>query len=164
MTREELENAPYAAPLTKSIRAGRVMMIVGVSLLLLYAFSCLIEFIVAFVVPDLVGIDFSNPLQAWHIYFLPVMITFLVFVTIGGISFVREKGPLLRWASIGAIVLAIIVLIDLFVDVRSLAKNLQNPAITADDAWSTFLFGFFGMQIPSVIYLIGWWKAKNYLG
>ena len=163
MTREELENAPYAAPVTQKIRVGRILMIVGCALLFIYAFSLLFEFVINIANAKQLQIDYTDPVNVVHEVVLPFLAAFIVFVGIGGIAYVREKGPLLRWASIGAIILGVAIVIDLVLDIRSLAHNLANPEISNSYAWLRFFLGFIGFQLFGGVYFVGWFLAKSYL-
>ena len=163
MTRKELENAPYEAPVTKSIRIGRKLMFVGSILLFVYAAAVLVEFILSFAIPETMEVNWNDPLSAFHVIMLPFVMAFVIFVGIGGITYVREKGPLLRWASIGAIILGIVIVIDFIMDIRSLAKGLSTPEIDNVYAILRFIFGFIGFQVFGGIYFVGWFLAKNYL-
>ena len=163
ITREELENAPYAAPVTKKIRVGRMLMIVGCALLFVYALSLIIEFIVNIANAKQLQIDYGDPVNVVAEVILPFLAAFIVFVGVGGIAYVREKGPLLRWASIGAIILGVAIVIDLVLDIRTLAHNLANPDISNSFAWFKFGLGFIGFQLFGGIYFVGWFLAKSYL-
>ena len=163
MTREELENAPFAPPVTKSIKVGRVLMLVGTALMFMYAFVSIAVFGISLYVPTVVGRDLSDPLSVLSLSMLIPSAIFLVFVGIGGMSYVAEKGPFLKWASIGAIVLGIYIVVDLVLDIRTIAHNINDPQIKASTAWTTFFLGFAGLQINGGIYFVGWFLAKNYL-
>ena len=164
MTREELMNAPYEAPVTRAIRVGRVLLFIGSILLFIAAAANILEFGLSLANPDFVEIDLSNPLTIIHLVFLIPAAVFLVLVGIGGISFARNHGPLLRWCSIGAICLIVFILIDFVVDTRSLVRNLIEHTISARAAWLNYLSGFVGIQIFGGIFFLGWMLAKTYLG
>ena len=163
MTREELENAPYAAPVTKQIQVGRTMMLIGSILLFVYAVGLFVEFILSLANPSMMDVEWSDPLSAFHVIMLPFIMVFLTFVGIGGITYIRNKGPFLRWASIGAIILGIVILVDFILDIRTLSRSLADPDISNTTAWVRFVLGFVGLQIFGGVYFVGWFLAKNYL-
>ena len=164
MTREQLENAPYEAPVTKKIRIGRIMMIVGSILLLVVAVANIVEMALIIANPEMMGVDLSDQRQIIYLIFLPFVSILICFISIGGISFARGKGPLLHWASIGAILMGIYIILDLIIDIRKLAHGVittseQNHAAL----WIRFIIGIIEIQGFGGIFFFGWLFAKNYL-
>lgn len=151
------------APVTNKIKRGRIMMLVGAALLFVSATMLFIEFVLTLAAPSYVEADLSKPTEIIHLIFIPIAMVFLVLVGIGGISYVRGHGPLLRWASIGAIALGLYILIDLVLDIRTLAHGIGDPKVGNLNAWLRFLLGLIEMQLFGGIFVGGWSLAKDYL-
>lgn len=164
MTREQLENAPYEAPVTKKIRIGRKMMFIGSILLFLAALGNIVEMILIIVNPSMMAVSLDDQRQFIYLIFLPIASIFISFVSIGGISFVRGKGPFLHWASLGAIILAIYMILDLIIDIRKIAHGViaaseQDQTVL----WIRFIIGIIEIQGFGGVFFFGWLFAKNYL-
>ena len=153
------------APL--KVRVGRVMMIIGCVLMFLAAFGNLLNFIVGLIDPSLLGAqawNIGDPSASFAFWVSPLLVIFFVVSGIGGISFVTDKGPFKRYASLAAVVFLVVILIDTFIAIRHLGHGIGDPDVSTASAWINFALGMLDVQLSGGIYFIGWFLAKDYVG
>ena len=151
------------APVTKKIKAGRYMMLIGAGLLLVSVALQMAEFVLSIAFPAVMEVDFTNPMHITHVILIPFICAFLIVVAIGGISYVRGRGPLMQGASIGAIALGVYIVIDLIIEIRNLAHGIGNPEFGTSTVLYKFLSSFLQSQLFCGVFFIGWFLAKDYL-
>lgn len=95
----------------------------------------------------------SDPISAIKICMNPVIAIFLVFAGIGGISWLRDKGPFISAAPLMAMISLILIIVNLFIDVRALVMSNWD--------WLQFLGNLLDLQFTCGIFFIGWAMAKN---
>ncbi|HAS56533.1 MAG TPA: hypothetical protein DEF61_05715 [Firmicutes bacterium] len=144
-------NAFFNKNIAFSIRLGRIILTIGSILLCFSGFAHFISFFA-----DLAcGRIFLDDPVAWiELILRPILYLFMVFASIGGVSFSINKGPFISLAALTAIISGIFFLIWLLFD-------LQNLIIGGD--WSNFAVSFTSIDLFLLIYFIGWFLAKDYI-
>ena len=160
-----MEQAIKAKPkLPRKIAVGRGLMMTGCVLFFINAFFSTAVFLGAALyklypefILESIGPEFdalwSDPVSAIKICLNPVIAIFLIFAGIGGISWIRDKGPFISAAPLMAMISLILIIANLFVDVRALVMSNWN--------WGQFVLNLIDLQLTCGIYFIGWAMAKN---
>ena len=148
------------------IRFGRGLMMTGCILFFLTAILYILAFVLGLSMsPQELGYDWrENASTAFEFVMYPVLALFMIFSGIGGISFVIDRGPLKKVATLTAIIMLIVILIDLALDIRQLVYNLAGTSLSPSASWAKFGLDFIAMQITGGIYFIGWFLIKDYVG
>lgn len=157
-----------AAKLAKAenkAKVGKIIMLVGCILLFFNAFFSLLDFtcsILYFFAPPGEFKDFldfgysevwSDPLSIMEYIAKPFISAFYIFAGIGGISWIRDKGPFMSFASRMAVIALFLIIINLFLDIRNLVMSNWN--------WGNFFLSFIDLQLTCGIYFVGWFLAKG---
>ena len=150
----------------RKIRFGRVLMYIGCILFFFNAFGNLLAFGLTFfyffprdVIPELndvfeqFGYYWTNFFGISETAFRPLIAIFLILAGIGGISWLRDKGPLMSLAPLAAIISLVIIVGNLIADIRLL--------IISKGDWQAFILALLDLQLTCGIYFIGWSIAKN---
>lgn len=151
----------------KKIHVGRVLMFIGCVLFFVNAFFNLLDFMIAVFSPAIAQISelteimeetylaaWADPIGAIRFIFTPFMIAFLVISGIGGISWLRDKGPFISVAPLMAMISLVLILGNFFIDMRRLLMSGN---------WFQFIVDLLDIQLTCGIYFIGWLIAKNQL-
>lgn len=154
---------PRKAP--TGVRAGRVLMWIGCIFFFLWALVNIGFFVMAWAIPDVRNqLDFGDAGVMFDLYSRPFLAMFFLFAGIGGICYLVDKTKLKRLASLAAVILVFVFLIDTVLAIRNLVHNLIEGNMSALDSWLQFLFNLLDTQITGGIYLIGWALMKDYMG
>ena len=151
------KNAP------KKIRVGRILMWIGCLLFFVTAAMNVVLFIVALATPDMHYLfDWSDASVSLRTYLAPFLCVAMVLAGIGGISYLRDKGPFKRFATLAAIILLVMFVIDTIVTIRNLIHNLTAAGATA--AWLEFVIDLIDIQLSGGLYFIGWILVRDFTG
>ncbi|MCR5348852.1 MAG: hypothetical protein K6E59_04515 [Bacilli bacterium] len=158
---EELSRNYKNAP-TK-VQAGRVIMFIGCVFFFIAATVDLVNFVLAMAYFN--QIDWSDIGVALQTSSLPFLAIFFVFAGVGGICFIRDVGGRMRkFATLAAVVMLILFVIDTVLAIRNLVRGCLNPDTPATEAWITFLVSLLDIQVSGGLYLIGWALTKDFVG
>ncbi len=135
-----------------SIKFGRVLLVASSIFLVFVAALELYEFITAL----LEGTDASDPFDFISVWSAPLVVLFLLFCSIGGISFVIDKGPFVGLCSLCAIICLALVIADFVLSTRALI-------IKPDYDWKDWAISLASTQLVSGLYFTGWSLAKDWL-
>ena len=149
------------------IKAGRVTMFVGCILFFINALLELGAFVLDLVmapvlknIPEYADLAmlieqrlWSDPIAIIQTFSLPVIAAFLIISGIGGISWLKDKGPFISIAPLMAMLSLVILIVNMFLDIRRL--------IISNWDWLEFLLNFIDLQLTCGIFFIGWSIAKN---
>ena len=146
------------------IRVGRALMMIGCILFFINAAAQLFVFILMLVGKFVPGDAFvevkkefdvmwADPISAIKYLLSPFIAIFLIVSGIGGISWLRDKGPFISAAPLMAMICLALMVINFFTDVRALVTSNWN--------WVQFIFNILDIQLTGGIYFIGWALAKN---
>lgn len=134
-----------------SIRLGRLILVIGSILLCFSGFGHFISFFVDMACGRMV---LDDPVAWIEAIFKPILYIFMIFASIGGVSFSLNKGPFISLTALTAIVSGVFFLAWLLFD-------LQN--LIAGGSWSTFAVSFTSIDLFLLLYFIGWFFAKDYI-
>lgn len=135
-----------------SITFGRVLLVASSIFLVFVAALELYEFITTL----LEGTDASDPFDFISVWSEPLVVLFLLFCSIGGISFVIDKGPFVGLCSLCAIICLALVIADFVLSTRALI-------IKPDYGWKDWAISLASTQLVSGLYFVGWSLAKDWL-
>ena len=156
----ELSLAYQNAP--KKIRVGRVIMWIGCILFFIAAIIDLAEFIVACVSPGMAEVNWGNPVHAIKYGTFPLLSVFFVLAGIGGICFILDKGKFRSFATLAAVIMLVVILIDTVFLIRTLIYDWMDYG--PGKAWGNFFIGIFDVQVSGGIYCLGWFLCKDFVG
>lgn len=149
------ESLIYKAYLDKdvkfSIRLGRMILAFGSIFLFVSGLAHAINSIIF-----LCNLDYSSmdPFGWVIVVFSFFLYLFMIFASIGGVSFSLNKGPFLSLTALTAIVSAVCFLVWMIFDINGLVSGGNV---------STFFQSFASIDLSLLIYFIGWFLAKDYL-
>ncbi len=149
--RPAIQNQQAAHKVAPSIVFGRVCLIVGCLLFLVATGFTIYRYAGKFMDGSF---DWSKPRDAIEILLTPVVCIFMIVASIGGVSFVFDKGPFISVAAFAAFASLIVFIIYLVFDIRDL---------TVDWDWATFGLSLLDVELSAFVYFIGWFFAKNWL-
>lgn len=134
-----------------SIRLGRLLLAFGSIFLFISGLAHIIISIIS-----LVNTDYSTftAVSYFLVIFSFVLYLFMIFSSIGGVSFSLNKGPFLSLTALTAIVSAVFFFIWIIFDFNNLFSSGD---------WESFLESFASIDLSLCIYFIGWFLAKDYL-
>lgn len=135
-----------------SIKFGRVLLMASSIFLVFVAALELYNFVTAI----LEGPNLSDPFDFIDILAKPLVVLFLLFCSVGGVSFVIDKGPFVGLCSLCAIICFALVIIDFVLSTRSLI-------IHEDYGWKEWAISLASTQLVSGLYFTGWSLAKDWL-
>ena len=148
----------------KKIRVGRVLMAIGSVLFFVSAIIDILLFSVAFVPAD-PGVDWSDVGVVLQLVAMPFLAVFFILAGIGGLCFITDKGGRLRcFASLAAIVMLVVFIIDTVLSIRSLVRGIVMPVNGQTNPWISFLIDLFDIQLSGGIYILGWFLVKDFVG
>ena len=160
------DTAALSRKVPTKIRIGQALMIIGCILFFFNALGNALDFILAvsykaFADVPQVGEElvrtydaiWSDPIAVIKYVSIPFIIVFLIVAGIGGISWVRDKGPFISIAPLMAIISLVLIVCNLYLDIRRLVMNGWN--------WTQFFIDILDIQLTCGIYFIGWMIAKN---
>ena len=136
-----------------SIYFGRVLLLISSAFLIIAAGFEVLTFAYNVMNPN---IDWSDVLTLLDKGSGPVMALFLLFCSIGGISYVLDMGPFVGLCPLCALICVIIVIVDFISSTRTLIM------VEPHDIWAWFS-SLISTQLISGLYAIGWMLAKNWL-
>jgi len=150
----------------KKAARGRVWMTFGCILLFFNAFGNLAVFVFAVVfalLPEQEGLletlrqgvvnAWGDPMTVSHYIFAPFIAVFLLLSGIGGLSWIRKKGPLMSFAPMMAMISLVLIVVNLFLDLRELIRSNWD--------WLYFILNLIDLQLTCGIYFFGWLAAKG---
>lgn len=149
----------------KKYRSGCRMMFFGCILIFINATLQLLTFVWAFVykllpsgeIWDIIKASFDaawqDPTQVVEFIWTPIMSIFLILAGIGGISWIKDKGPLMSLAPMMAMISLVFIVVNLFLDLRKFLMNGFN--------WIDLIVDFLDIQFTCGFFFFGWLKAKN---
>ena len=158
---ESVKTAP------RGVKIGRVILRIACILFFIVATVELAVFIVSVAIPDLwteVESQFTDVFDRVQFFGLPVLAILYVLAAVGGLCYLADKSRFKKMASLAAIILLVVFLIDIILSVRSLVYDLIAPEADVGRAWREFIFSFIGNQITGGLYFIGWFMQKDYMG
>ena len=148
-------------------KVGKVIMFIGCILLFVNAISNLFDFVLALIYPNLPDSDFkevlaptfegvwSQPISFFKYAFRPFIAAFLILSGIGGIQWIRDKGRLMSLAPLMAIISLVLIVANIFLDIRTLVMSNWN--------WGLFFLSILDLQFTCGIYFVGWFLAKGHI-
>ena len=148
----------------RGVRVGRVLMNIGCILFFLAFVGNIAAFVLAIAMPEQFGIDWSNVSQIVQFGSGPFLAVFFLLAGIGGLSYVYDKGPLKRMATLAAVVMLVVFVIDTILSVRSLVHDLIGGQKSQTDIWVSFFINLLDIQLSGGLYFIGWFLCKDYMG
>ncbi len=160
-----MEKTHFFAGAPATVKAGRVLMIIGSILFFIVAFSRLLEFAISFV--QIEGVDpvnWSDPYQVFVVVADPFIAVLYVLAGIGGLCYVKDKHRLRVFASLAGVIMLVVILVATVLMFRNLIKSCLAPNANLVKAWTDFLLDFIGIQVTGGIYFIGWFLTKDYTG
>ncbi len=145
-----------------SIKFGRVLIIIGSISFFIEAIFILTVWIISMVAlvtegPDSeLALSWETPLDyVSNIGNIPICI-FMIFAGIGGIAYVKDKGPFVSFCPLAAIIGMVVLVFDLILSILSLIQSKGATfGVTLFDLLTTWLW--------LGIYSFGWMLAKNWL-
>ena len=159
---QDLTLAYRKAP--RKVRAGRVIMFIGCILFFISALLDIAAFALMMFFPSirdaLVWDDLSVSIQRFA---LPVLGIFFVFAGIGGISYILDKGPFKRIATLTAIIMLVFFVLDTIISVRNFIHALTEDGDTVGSIIE-FVLNLIDIQFSGGLYFIGWFMIKDYTG
>jgi len=150
------KNAP------RGVKTGRVLMIIGSILFFIAAIGDAVAFILALVDPGSMGVDWGDLSTAVEYGSYPALALFFLAAGIGGISFVLDKGKMKPFATLAAAVMLVVILVDTVLLIRHFIYGLAGG--NTGQTWATLLIGILDVQLSGGIYVIGWFKCKDFVG
>ena len=156
----ELALAYKNAP--KKVRVGRVLMWIGCILFFVAAIFDLVGFIVAIAAPEMSEVDWGDPAQAIKYGTFPLLAVFFILAGIGGICFILDKGKFRSFATLAAVIMLVVILIDTVFLIRTLIYDWMGYG--PGKAWANFFMGVFDVQVSGGIYCLGWFLCKDFVG
>lgn len=150
------ENAP------RGVKVGRILMWIGSILFFVSAIADLVVFILAVVMPDTMEISWSNPAQAVQYGVYPALVLFLIAGGIGGICFILDKGRMKSFATLAAVVMIVVILIDTTLMIRRLIYDWMD--FGPGRAWGNLAMNLLDIQISGGIFVLGWFLCKDFVG
>ncbi len=150
-----MENAISARkPASGKVKAGRVLLMVSGIWMLILASVLLIVF-------ALMMVFFTQTKEKADLYIgayislfsIPLLALFYILSFMGAVDYVRDKGPFVSSCGFCAIIMLIVMLVELYLDTRSLVKGVYDWV-----QWVTNLIFLIGTE---GLYFIGWNLAKD---
>lgn len=134
-----------------SIRLGRMILAFGSVFLFVSGLIHVVNLIIS-----LCNYDYSTmePLGLVLVIFSFFLYLFMIFSSVGGISFSLNKGPFLSLTALTAIASAVFFLVWMIFDINGLVSGGNISA---------FIQSFASIDLSLLIYFIGWFLAKDYL-
>lgn len=148
----------------KGVRVGRVLMNIGCILFFLAFVANVAVFALSVAIPEEFGVDWTDVSQIVQFGARPFLAVFFLLAGIGGLSYVYDKGPLKRMATLAAVVMLVVFVIDTILSVRSLVHDLVGGEKSQSDIWVSFLINLLDIQLSGGLYFIGWFLCKDYMG
>lgn len=133
----------------KHIRVGLVLIKIGSILFFIDSVFLILALIIN---PILGNIDWSNFVSVFNYVMYFFIIPFIILSAIGGLSYVKNKGPFISLVALMAIITILIFIGDFVV---SLILLIQNGN------WWQFLVSLLSVQLDGLIYFIGWLLSKD---
>jgi len=131
------------------IKVGSVLLVIGSILFFIDAVFELSEMIYSPILNLVNWADFSDSFQYFSRIFI---IPFMVLSGIGGISYVKRKGPFISFVALMAIIVAAIFIVDLLQSIISLYH---------DGDWLMFSLELISVQFDGGLYFLGWFFSKD---
>ena len=163
MGKTEFEKNIVNAP--KKVRVGRVLLWIASILFIFAAIFNILIFILSLAIPEARSqMDSATPGQLFQFYSSPVLSVIFALAAIGGICYLRDISKAKRLASLAAIILLVVFVIDTVVSVRNLVYALLAPNADAPREWLNFALNLLDTQLSGGLYFIGWFLQKDYMG
>ena len=170
MNEAELALAYKNAP--RGVKVGRVLMIIGSVLFFIMAIGNIVAFILSLVNGHNDGHPLSDVGTAMQTYALPLISAFFILTGIGGLLFVFDaKNRFCSFATLGAVIMLVVIIVDTVLSIRTLVRDLAGINLDANGekvgalyAWISFIIGLLDIQLSGGIYVIGWFKCKDFVG
>lgn len=150
-----------------SIRAGRVILRIASILFFLDAFGNVFEFgcfTATIFYPEFLegeyAVNWDNAYDVVSYFALLPVAVFLVFAAIGGISYIKDKGPFMSWVSLAAILSAVLFMVQMLIILGSAITNNFDYNLNDPLQWFNL---FFNTSLDGTLYFLGWMLAKNWL-
>ena len=151
ISRPNVQNQQAAHKVAPSIWAGRVLLIIGSLLFVANAIYTGYLFVNSLTDPS---VNWADPFTALVAGLRPAICIFMLIAAIAGVSFVLDKGPLISVAAFAAFVSLIVLVAAIILDVRKLSDGWD---------WQQFFIGLLDLELACVVYVLGWFFAKNWL-
>ena len=158
---ESVKTAP------RGVKIGRVILRIACILFFIVATVELAVFIASIAIPDLwaeMENQFTDVFDRVQFFGLPLLGVLYIVAAVGGLCYLADKSRFKKMASLAAIILLVVFLIDIILSVRSLVYDLIAPEADIGRAWRQFILSFIGNQITGGLYFIGWFMQKDYMG
>lgn len=135
-----------------SIKAGRILLVATSCLFFLFGAWNIVDFFLRIFLEG--ETDWADPYSIIWTVILPIIGLFMIASGVGGISFVKDKGPFISFTSLAAISSAIVFVIVLLFEIRSLL--LRGDIIPINIAYIV-------QGVVCMAYFLGWMLANNWL-
>lgn len=131
------------------IKVGSVLLIIGSILFFIDAAFELAEMIYGPLLNQVNWNQFSDTFQYFTRLFI---IPFMILSGIGGISYVKKKGPFISFVALMAIIVAFLFVMDLIQSIITLINNKN---------WLLFSIELVSVQFDGGLYFLGWFLSKD---
>jgi len=157
LTRQQKQEKSYRAG-CRTMFFGCILLFINASLqLLTFVFALSYNFFPSGEIWDMIKASFDgawhNPAQVVEFIWSPIMAIFLILAGIGGISWIRDKGPLMSLAPMMAMISFVFIVVNMFIDLRAFIMSGFN--------WFELIVDFLDIQFTCGFFFFGWLKAKN---
>ena len=157
LTRQQKAEKRYRSG-CRTMFFGCILLFINATLqLLTFAWAFLYKLLPSGEIWDLIKASFDaswqDPTQIVQFLWAPIMAIFLILAGIGGISWIKDKGPLMSFAPLMAMISLVFIVVNLFLDLRKYIMNGFD--------WFNLILDFLDIQFTCGFFFFGWLKAKD---